>query len=155
MKPADSLRMSVSTALVVVTRAMKQEADAALAGFNLSHSAAWPLVMIGRLGEGTRQGAVAEAVGIEGPSLVRLIDQLCAAGLVERKDDANDRRAKTLYLTKEGRLLRDDIEASLIQWRKRLFHGVSVDDLEACMRVFGSVADALGRPDLLDQLNRK
>lgn len=155
MKSPQALQMAVNIAITVLARNIKQEADNDLANFGLSHSAAWPLVLLGRLGEGIRQGVLADAIGIEGPSLVRLIDQLCAAGLMERKDDANDRRAKTLYLTEAGRVLSNDIEASLIQMRHRLYKDVSPDDLEACMRVFQSMADAMGKPEMLEQLGKK
>jgi MarR family transcriptional regulator for hemolysin len=37
------------------------------------------------LGEGINQVALAEEIGIEGPSLVRVIDQLATDGLVRRK----------------------------------------------------------------------
>ena len=35
-------------------------------------------------------------------TLARLIDKLCGLGLVERRDDAKDRRANRLFLTREG-----------------------------------------------------
>lgn len=155
MEPADALKMSVNVAITVLARNIKQEADGDLANFGLSHSTAWPLVLIGRLGEGIRQGVLADAIGIEGPSLVRLIDQLCAAGLVERKDDANDRRAKSLHLTHAGRTLSNQIEESLIQMRNRLYQDVAEEDLQACMRVFQSLAKAMGKPEMLEQLGKK
>ena len=60
-----------------------------------------------------RQGTLAEYVGIEGPSLVRLLDQLCAAGLARRDEDPHDRRAKTISLTAAGRAVTAKMEEDL------------------------------------------
>ena len=35
-------------------------------------------------------------------TLARLVDKLCGLGLVERRDDAKDRRANRLYLTEKA-----------------------------------------------------
>ena len=92
-----------------------------------------------------RQGALAEALGVEGPSLVRVLDQLVAAGLMERREDAHDRRAKTLHLTDAGHALRAQVEDVLVELRRRLFQGVSEADLQACLRVFDALKVSLGR----------
>ena len=49
--------------------------------------------------EGAKQSELAEALDIAPITLVRLIDKLAAAGMVERRDDPADRRAHRLYLT--------------------------------------------------------
>ena len=40
-------------------------------------------------------------------TLTRLVDRLCANGMIERRADPNDRRAKRLYLTPLARPLMD------------------------------------------------
>ena len=40
-------------------------------------------------------------------TLTRLVDRLCDNGLIERRPDPNDRRAKRLFLTEEARPLMD------------------------------------------------
>jgi MarR family transcriptional regulator for hemolysin len=89
------LGMSLST----LQRAYRAAADKAVAHVGVSQTLAWPIVMIGRMGDGMRQGVLAEVLGIEGPSLVRSVDQLVEAGFVQRLEDPADRRAKTLHLT--------------------------------------------------------
>ena len=49
--------------------------------------------------EGVKQNELAEALDLAPITLGRLIDKLTAAGLVERRDDAADRRAHRLHLT--------------------------------------------------------
>jgi MarR family transcriptional regulator, transcriptional regulator for hemolysin len=50
------------------------------------------------LNEGINQASLAQILEIEPITLVRLLDRLEAAGLVERRADPNDRRARTLHL---------------------------------------------------------
>jgi MarR family transcriptional regulator, transcriptional regulator for hemolysin len=49
--------------------------------------------------EGVKQNELAEALDLAPITVGRLIDKLAVAGLVERRDDATDRRANRLYLT--------------------------------------------------------
>jgi MarR family transcriptional regulator, transcriptional regulator for hemolysin len=52
--------------------------------------------------EGAKQNELADALDLAPITLGRLIDKLTAAGLVERRDDATDRRANRLYLTEKA-----------------------------------------------------
>jgi MarR family transcriptional regulator for hemolysin len=127
-----------------LARAYRREVDKALAAHGLSEARALPVLQIARLGEGVRQGVLAEELGVEGPSLVRILDQLCAAGLVERRDDPNDRRAKTLHLSDEGRALAAVIETTLDGFRARLLTRIGDEDLAAALRVLAGLEGALG-----------
>lgn len=130
-------------AILRLTRIYRRAVDRTLAAHGLSEARALPVLHIARLGEGVRQGALAEELGIEGPSLVRLLDQLSAAGLVERRDDPRDRRAKTLHLTPEGRALAAVIERTLDDLRGGLLANISNEDLGAALRVLGAFEAAL------------
>lgn len=136
--------MAFGASLSVVSRGYKAAADKAVVPMGLSQAMAWPLVMIGRLGNGVRPGVLADVLAIEGASLVRQLDQLVEAGLVERREDAIDRRAKTLHLTPAGTRARAKIETSLDALRLDLFDGIADADLDACLRVFAALDDRLG-----------
>ncbi|GGD77013.1 hypothetical protein GCM10010985_34490 [Caballeronia grimmiae] len=122
-----------------------------LASYGVSEACAVPLLAAHRLGQAVRQVALAEHIGIEGPSLVRLLDQLCAAGLVRRDEDPEDKRAKTISLTDEGRAVTARMEERLVSLRERLLRDVSREDLETTLRVLSvfnaSVDAASGRRD--------
>jgi MarR family transcriptional regulator for hemolysin len=68
-------------------------------------------------------------MGIEGPSLVRLIDLLAAEGLVERREDPTDRRAKMLHITALGETKVAEITRVLGRVRADLLNGISGDAL--------------------------
>src|SRR5580692_3315259 len=55
--------------------------------------------------EGMSQARLAELAEIEPMTMVRIIDRMEADGLLERRADPADRRARCLYLTKKARPL--------------------------------------------------
>lgn len=138
MSNLHTLRRAVSSTLVVAARKWRRTTDDALSAYNVSEACAAPLLTAGRLGEAVRQVTLAEHVGIEGPSLVRLLDQLCAAGLVRRDEDPDDRRAKTISLTDEGRAVTARMEDDLRTLRARVLKSVTRADLEATLRVLNA-----------------
>lgn len=148
MSNLDKLRRTVSSTLVVAARKWRRTSHGVLAAFNVSEACATPLLTASRLGAAVRQVALADHVGIEGPSLVRLLDQLCAAGLMRRDEDPEDRRAKTVALTEEGRAVTAKMEEELVTLRAQALKGVSRSDLEATLRVLAAfTSDASERAD--------
>jgi MarR family transcriptional regulator for hemolysin len=153
-KPARSLTrtareaalMRVGMMLPVLERAYRARANLAMAHVGLSQALAWPLVMIGRQGDGLRQGELATLLGIEGPSLTRSLDQLITGGFIERHEDPDDRRAKTLHLTAVGAQACEQIEVSLRDLRNELYEGIADADVEAALRVFSTLAERVGAP---------
>jgi MarR family transcriptional regulator, transcriptional regulator for hemolysin len=144
--------MQLTMLLNQSARAYKAAADKLAAAYGLSQAASWPVIMLGRLGPDVRPGVLAEAIGVEPSSLVRLIDQLVDSGLVDRTEDERDRRARTLRLTAEGRKRAAQLEKALLPFRRSLFRGVPASDIEACVRVLESLHGAItgqeaSRPD--------
>jgi MarR family transcriptional regulator for hemolysin len=142
MSNLHTLRMAVSSTLVTAARKWRRRSDTVLTAYNVSEACATPLLIAGRLGEAVRQVTLAEHVGIEGPSLVRLLDQLCAAGLARRDEDPDDRRAKTVTLTDEGRAVTARMEEDLRALRARVLKSVSREDLETTLRVLNAFSEA-------------
>lgn len=129
--------------LLRLARVYRREVNRALAAHGISDAKAMPVLHIARAGGGMRQGVLAEEVGVEGPSMVRILDQLCQTGLVERRDDPTDKRAKTLHLTAEGQALATDVEAAIQVVRAQMLALVNDDDLAATLRTFAAFEAAL------------
>jgi len=110
-------------------RIWRRESDQALSNHGLSYATAIPLLVLSRQGENVRQGVLADELGIEGPSLVRLIDLLQAEGLVERREDPTDRRAKTLHLTKAGAAKVEETNRILRRVRTSLLRDIGPEEL--------------------------
>ncbi|MBD1550097.1 MarR family winged helix-turn-helix transcriptional regulator [Pseudomonas typographi] len=138
----EKLQQNITSGAVAASRHWRRICQTTLANYGISEACAVPLLMIVRLGDGARQVAVAQAAGMESPSLVRLLDQLCTQGYVQRSEDSTDRRAKALSLTPEGRKLAEAIEGEFARLRKDVFKGVDKADLEATQRVLQAFEDA-------------
>jgi MarR family transcriptional regulator for hemolysin len=69
--------------------------------------AQWAVLVRLEHAEGLKQSELAELLDLQPITLTRLVDRLCANGLIERRADPNDRRAKRLYLTAQARPLMD------------------------------------------------
>jgi MarR family transcriptional regulator, transcriptional regulator for hemolysin len=118
-----------------LARLWRRQADQALADHGLSQATAHPLRVLSRRGKCVRQGVLADEIGIEGPSLVRLVDLLQAEGLVERREDPTDRRAKTLHLTAAGEAKAEEINRVLRRVRTDLLQDIPPEDLAVTYRV--------------------
>jgi MarR family transcriptional regulator for hemolysin len=129
-----------------IARRIRQAVDGELRAYGLSEATWRPLAYLGRLGEGIRQRELAQALGIEGPSLVRLLDSLERRGLVERRADERDLRAHGIYLTKSGRALQARVLRISENIQRRLLSAVRRSDVDACDRVFRAIEVALDQP---------
>lgn len=63
------------------------------------------IAMIAKSGEAMSQRALADLVGVEGPSMVSMLDRLEREGLVTRAPSPTDRRVKLVHLTEAGTAL--------------------------------------------------
>jgi MarR family transcriptional regulator for hemolysin len=90
--------------LVLLTKRWRKVLDSEFSAAGLTDATWRPLLHLHLLGDGVRQKELAASVGIEGPSLVRLLDTLVTKGLIQRSEDGTDRRAKLLCLTAEGQV---------------------------------------------------
>lgn len=141
MQTNNALQRLFTTNLLSTGRQWRRAVDLTLRAHGISEATAAPLIWIGRLGGGVRQVALASYVGIEGPSLVRLLDQLEAMDMVVRRDDPDDRRAKGLWLTDAGEILAAEIEAAIDELRGRILAGIDPADIEAAVRVLRAFDD--------------
>jgi MarR family transcriptional regulator, transcriptional regulator for hemolysin len=91
-----------------VARMLRTYADHKAAQFGMTR-AQW--VVLARLDrfEGLKQSELAEMMDLQPISLTRLLDRLSDGGLIERRADPNDRRAKRLFLTPAARPLLEQL----------------------------------------------
>lgn len=143
MKEKDQLLMTLTGTLSRVARAYKTAADKVAAQYGLSQATAWPAVVISRMGDRVRPGEVAEAMGLDPSSVVRVIDQLISAELLSREEDANDRRARLLTLTENGRERVRQIGEAMTPFRRELFRDIEQQELETCLKVLEKLGQSI------------
>ncbi|MBO9623335.1 MAG: MarR family transcriptional regulator [Sphingomonas sp.] len=138
-----ALERRFATTLVPAARAYRHHLDRELAGLALSHASAVAVMLLGRCEGDMRQGMLAEQLGIEGPSVVPIVDQIERAGLAERRPDPTDGRAKTIHLTEAGQALAARAEERSAEVRAALLAGVDAGDLAIAAKVIEQLQKAL------------
>ena len=148
MDAFDQTLIQLTATLTHASRAYKSMADKVASQYSLSQATALPVLILGRLGQdGVRPGVLADALGLEPSSLVRVVDLLIENGLIERHDDPQDRRAKLLQLTQDGTTRAAQMEEALIPFRRSVFDGLAPADIDACLRVLTHVQAQIGKPE--------
>lgn len=128
-----------ATQLAQLSRAWRAELDRRLADLGLSQARWLVLLHLARYEQEPTQRELARSVGVEGPTLARLLDALERQGLVSRREVPEDRRAKKISLMPEARPLIQRIEAISAQLRAELFEGLDPDELQRCQRVHAKI----------------
>ncbi|MGD9918892.1 MAG: MarR family winged helix-turn-helix transcriptional regulator [Paenirhodobacter sp.] len=123
---------------VTLARQWRRAVEGALAGAGLTDATWSPLIQLAEGGDGISQTELAHRLGLDGSSLVRLIDLLEARGFVAREVDAQDRRAKRLVLCPAGREEVARVRAALDRIEAELL--ADLDD-----GALAGLFDALGR----------
>ena len=128
--------------LARAARQWRRAADLRLRPFDLTEATWLPLVHIARAPQSPRQKDLAASLSLDGSSVVRLLDNLEAAGLIQRKK-GEDRRAKIILLTARGRAIADKVETVARGVRTDALAGLSDKDIETTVRVLTHVCRAL------------
>ncbi|MCB1629766.1 MAG: MarR family transcriptional regulator [Xanthomonadales bacterium] len=122
---------------------MRRAFTSELEGTQLTLAQAKTLLRLRRC-EGARQVELAEYLEIRPITLTRLVDQLQAEGLVERRADPQDRRAFQLYLTEAAQPVVEQIVAAVTRLQIRALEGVTPDAVAGFSAVLESMRENLG-----------
>lgn len=117
----------------MLARAWRRTLDTHLAQAGLTDATWVPLVHLSISGDGISQKTLAHLVGVDGSSLVRVIDILSREGLVERRPDANDGRARLIHLTAQGKRRVAKIQAELETAEAEMLCDIGDDEIETML----------------------
>ena len=97
----------------------------------------------------TPQIEIAKRIGIEGPTLTRILDMLERDGLVQRLADPSDRRSKHIRLTSAGEDALDEILAVVGALRGQLLDSLDPAAIDGTNVLLAQILDRLaaGLPD--------
>jgi len=127
----------------VLARRWRRAAERNLEEAGLTDASWAPLIHLAESGDGITQKALAARVGSDGSSLVRLLDILERRGFIERRVDAQDRRARLIFLTDPGRRGVADIREVLARTDVELLAGLSDAELDGMLSAFDRIAARL------------
>jgi MarR family transcriptional regulator, transcriptional regulator for hemolysin len=100
--------------------------------------------------EGVSQARLAELAEVDPMTMVRILDRMEAEGLLERRPDPADRRARCLYLTAKAKPILNEIWRLSDEIRAEIFAGVSKEERERFMgvleRLYANISQLEGKP---------
>lgn len=140
MTSSSFLRKRFGFQFVELARRWRRALDSRLAQAGLTDATWAPLMHLHESGDGIQQKELAVRVGLDGSSLVRLLDILCSQGLIERREDAHDRRAKRVFLTPDGRRAIRDIQRVLTKIELEMLADVSDADIAILSDAFAKIS---------------
>lgn len=120
-----------------ITRSLRRSFDERARRLGVTRTQ-WRVLMSLARHEGCNQGALAEMLEVEPITLCRMVDRLQDAGLVERRPDPQDRRARLLYLQPNAGPILADLEKIGAELLEDAVEGIGDQDL-------GKLADMLER----------
>ncbi len=138
-----SLRSGFGTLVSQTARQWRRAVDRRLQPFGLTEATWLPLLRLARATAPLRQKDLAASLGLDGSSIVRLLDNLEQGGLVERREEAGDRRAKTLHLTAAGQATVDKVERVAREVRARLLAEIADRELAIATAVLERIGRVL------------
>ena len=122
-------KREIGLRLTILARMLRNNFDRQVAGLNVTRSQ-WAMIAVVARHPGATQRMIAEALEMSEASAGRLIDRLCADGLLERRDRDDDRRARAVYLTEAAEPLLAKLAEIPKDSEERMFKGFSPDDLD-------------------------
>ena len=122
----------------------RRTVDRLLSPLGLSQAQWLPLLHLAHAPEALRQKDLAQALGLDSSSVVRLVDGLVAKGWVLRQDDT-DRRVKKLQLTDAGAQQVAQVEELISQARTQLLGAVPAQELAACSALLQRLIHEMAR----------
>jgi DNA-binding MarR family transcriptional regulator len=81
------------------------------------------------------QAALADAIGADKTRIIAVLDELQQNGLIERVADPEDRRARLLAITKQGRSVKEAAQAEIQRGEERWLGRLSPSDRAVFLRV--------------------
>src|SRR6267378_6847419 len=107
-------------ALHNASRAWRQALDRRLKYLGVSHASWMTIAVAAKARAPLSQSELADRLGVEGATMVAMVDRLVKAGLVIRELSTTDRRVKRVALTQAGNLLYDKVRTEAAAFRKEL-----------------------------------
>ena len=127
-------------ALIGLTnRQWRRAVDLRLQKYGLTEATWMPLLRLAQASAPMRQKDLAAALLLDSSSIVRILNGLEEAGLIERTEDKEDRRAKAIVITSQGRSLVRKVEATSEDVQREVLAGLSSDDIATAKRVLDDI----------------
>ena len=135
---------TLSYHLAQLCKAHRSQAEALLSDIGL-HTGQEILLMHMWLNDGCNQTELVDQLCVQPATITKSLDRLEAAGFVQRRADADDRRVSRIYLTPAGRALEAKVETIWQVLERQSFDQLSSDEQATLRRLLIKVRESLDR----------
>ena len=122
-------RRAIGMRLGVLARLLRHLFDRHVANLGVTRSQ-WSMIIVVARRPGATQRVIAEALEMSEASAGRLIDRLCAEGLLRRQERDDDRRARAVYLTDKATPVLAKLSEIARENEDNIFRGFEPEELE-------------------------
>jgi DNA-binding MarR family transcriptional regulator len=133
-----AVRPDLGQALGTLLRAYLQQATTAVADLP-GGPRGYQLLATASSGRCANQAGIAASIGIDRTVMTYLVDDLEKAGLVERRPDPVDRRARQVLLTAAGEATLAEATARLAEVESAVLAGLDADEVATFRRLLDRV----------------
>jgi MarR family transcriptional regulator, transcriptional regulator for hemolysin len=137
-----------SGALHNTSRAWRQALDRRLKYLGVSQASWMTIAVAAKAPEPLSQSELAQSLGVEGATMVAMVDRLVKAGLVTREPSATDRRVKRVVLTADGSSLYDKVRTEAAAFRTDVLAGVDPKTLLAATEFLEGLQGVIDTPSV-------
>jgi MarR family transcriptional regulator, transcriptional regulator for hemolysin len=109
-----------SNALHSTSRSWRQAVDRRLKYLGVSQASWMTIALAAKARWPLSQSELADRLGVEGATMVAMVDRLVKAGLVTREASTTDRRIKRVVLTAAGAKVYEKVKSEAASLRKEL-----------------------------------
>jgi MarR family transcriptional regulator for hemolysin len=133
-----------SSALHNTSRAWRQALDRRLKFLGVSQASWMTIAVAAGAPKPLSQSELADRLGVEGATMVAMIDRLVKSGLVRREPSATDRRVKRVVLTPAGDLLYGRVRTEAAAFRNELLAGMDQQQLQGATLLLEDLQRIIG-----------
>ncbi|HEU4650176.1 MAG TPA: MarR family transcriptional regulator [Croceibacterium sp.] len=144
---ADDLYFKLTRALVVAARRWRKVANDRLRPLDQTMAQWETLYLVAYSGEELNQSQLSRLLGVHGPTMLRMLDQLARRGLIERQQSHHDLRVTNNRITPAGREVIRRIMGMTNALRREALDGIDPDELRIAGKVLVQMLRALERVD--------
>ena len=127
-----------------VSRMRRTAFDQLMKPLGVTRAQWWVLAHLSR-NDGMMQTQLADALDVGKASLGTFLERLEASGLIERRDDPIDKRAKRVYMARAGHQLLKQMTQQEIHFNERILRDLSQHDRDAMIRTLTCIKQALSQ----------
>ena len=131
-------RREAATRIIETSRLLRNLVEQRLKPYGMTRAQFATLSRLERQ-DGLAQHELAESLEIQPIAMVRLVDQLSADDLVERRADPADRRCNRLFLTGAGRERLKELADFKSGLGSELFEGIGEDAIRQVLETLGQL----------------